>query len=80
MVLSDSSLANIVQCSGRKFATGEIILFASIILHQFDIQPVEEDRTLELPDQPPVERFGFGVEFPKRPWCVRLKVQKITAG
>ena len=60
------------QCTGRKFATGEVILFVSTILHQFEITSVDGGQ-LELPVPPLTERFGGGVEMPASPWRVRIK-------
>ena len=75
MVRTRSDVIN-VECTGRKFAVGEVLLFASTILHQFEIQSIDESLPLELPFPPPVSRFGGGVELPARPWRVRIKYRQ----
>jgi hypothetical protein len=63
------------QCSGRNFASGEVILFAATILHVFEISSVD-GKELQLPGYTPPDRFGGGAEFPARPWQVRLRFRQ----
>lgn len=66
----------IIQCTGRKFARGEVLIFACSILHQLEISSVDENVALEIPSAPSIERFGGGAEFPGRPWKVRLRFRQ----
>ena len=52
---------------------GEIILFASAILHQFEITSADDDSQPGLPPQSPPDQYGAGMELPGGPWTVRLR-------
>jgi cytochrome P450 len=67
------NVLKIFQCSGRKFAIGEILLFAATLLHQFELTSVTGDGPPNPPSPPSISRYGSGMEFPAVPWQVRMK-------
>ena len=66
---------NLVQCPGRRFAEGEIILFAAAIIHELEITSVDGS-AVQLPDPPSPDRYGLGVPTPGGSWQVRLKYRE----
>ena len=54
----------------------EVLLLASIILHQFEIRSADESSSLQPPAPESTSRYGGGTEFPARHWTVRLKYRK----
>ena len=53
----------LIQCTGRRFARNEVMVFAAMVLNRFEFAGM--DGEIALPARMPKNRFGRGVEGPR---------------
>lgn len=67
-------LSLLIQCTGRRFARNEVIVFAAMVLSRFEFT-TPDGENIGLPENMPKNRFGRGVEGPRTsiPIVIRSK-------